>query len=133
MRAPIYKLAIIFIALFSLLFTQCAMASYVCPSSKMSGAMNMVVGGDMAAMTNCHGMDSEQPALCHAHAQDQVGKQSLEQPEIPQVAPFLPITLVQEIFIDLTLVDHPTIAGLPAFETQQNAPPIAILHCCFRI
>ena len=95
--------------------------------------MNMVVGGEMSAMPNCHGMDLEQPALCHAHAQDQIGKQSVEQPHLPQVAAFLPAALVQDISTLFALLAKPSTAAAPSSSSHANAPPISILHCCFRI
>ncbi|MBR7784777.1 hypothetical protein KDM89_21835, partial [Undibacterium sp. LFS511W] len=66
-----------FVALFSMLFMQLAVASYACPGLAMRGgddmsAMPAVVA--MPTMTDCEGMDQVQPVLCHAHAQDQQGK-----------------------------------------------------------
>jgi hypothetical protein len=120
------------IALFSMLLMQLAMASYVCPGM---GEVTTVVSvvDNAQSMPDCHGMDVNQPALCHVHAHDQAGKQSLDKPELPAVSPFLPAGLV----LTLDAVEEPVIER-PAFHgssllNRATAPPIAIRNCCLRI
>ena len=48
----------------SLLFSQLALANYVCPGEQDGSAMAQ----RMAAGEPCEGMDGGQPALCHQHA-----------------------------------------------------------------
>jgi hypothetical protein len=55
----------IFVAL-SLLFSQLALAQYVCPQQADAEAM----AARMAAGTPCDGMDTPQPVLCHQHCAD---------------------------------------------------------------
>jgi hypothetical protein len=112
------------IALFSILFMQFAVAAYACPT------MTMQHGDDMA-MSHCAGMDMEQPSLCHAH--DQVGDQSLNTPELPQVQPFI-ATAFTLVFHDIKAIDN-SIAAIPTslLLTRTTAPPVAIRNCCFRI
>lgn len=131
------RLIAAFLALFSMLFMQLAIASYACPGrtmgSETKGTSSWSASADTVAMTGCDGMDSEQPALCHAHVQDPFGKQSLDKPQLPDVQPFVAAGLM----VALSVVDA---ANFPQ-EPQQNptllarstAPPIAIRHCCFRI
>jgi len=119
------------IAVISLLFTQLALASYVCPGMNMPERAVMTVDADMASMPNCTGMDKAQPNLCHAFGH--TGHQSLDKPDLPQIPPFHPITLIQTIV--------PPYAAAPLFSTvfpapslaHATAPPLAISHCCFRI
>jgi hypothetical protein len=126
-----------FIALISMLFMQFAVASYACPGMSMgAGNVNMTamsVGVDSSGMLNCDGMDKNQPSLCHAHAQDQQSKQSLDKPQSPDVQPFTAIGLVLAVFtIDFAADTLPT-QPESLLLARSNAPPIAILHCCFRI
>lgn len=121
------------LAIFSMLFMQLALAAYVCPGVTQ-GEMPMTAASvAMNDMPGCDGMDLEQPSLCHAHALDQASKQSLDKPELPLVTPFVASTLVQM----LTPVPVLFVPNYPAMTTQlslySSAPPIAILHCCFRI
>src|SRR4051812_46454751 len=86
------------LALFCVLFMQFAVAAYACPGGKIAQkavAINM----DTQAMPNCHDMDPEQPALCHAYGQS--GNQSLDKPATPQIPPFVPSQFVA--FIEVSL------------------------------
>lgn len=131
-----FRLFTVCIALFSILFMQCAMASYVCPGMSM-GAGNiemtaMSVDVESSSMPGCEGMDKNQPGLCHAHAQDQQSKQSLDKPQIPDVQPFIAVGLVLALYaidFDVLLAPaQPESRILP----RSTAPPIAIVNCCFR-
>lgn len=55
-----------FFAVLSLLFSQLALAQYVCPQ-QADVAMMVAM---MEAGTPCDGMDPQQPVLCHQHAAD---------------------------------------------------------------
>lgn len=76
-------------------------------------------------------MDVEQPSLCHAHGQ--VGHQSLDKPDLPQVQPFVAVSLMQA----LTYFDTAYRPSLPQPRalvlTRTTAPPLSIRNCCFRI
>ncbi|MFC0170751.1 hypothetical protein ACFFKC_22045 [Pseudoduganella danionis] len=119
------------IAVFSLLFTQLAVASYVCPGMSMPERATMTADAGMPPMANCTGMDKAQPSLCHAYGH--TGHQSLDKPDLPQIPPFHPITLVQTVI--LLDVSMPTdIAALTDTSLAHAiAPPVSIRHCCFRI
>lgn len=116
------------LALCSMLFMQLALASYVCPV--MTNGPAPVT---MAEMPGCDGTDMQQPALCHAHSQDQAAKQSLDKPDLPQVAAFITGNWVRVISaLDLSASQGPRFAKR-APQHLALAPDIAILHCCFRI
>lgn len=125
------------VALFSTLFMQCAMASYVCPGMSM-GTVNIAMttmseDNDSPSMPGCNGMDKNQPSLCHAHAQDQQSKQSLDKPQLPDVQPFLAVGLVLASYtIDFDVLLAPA-QPESRILARSTAPPIAIVNCCFRI
>lgn len=121
-----------FIALFSMLFMQLAVAGYACPEFKV-GLVNksVAMSADAGSMPGCEGMDQEQPSLCHAHAQ--AGKQSLDKPELPHVPSFVAAALTL-VFDDIEPA-YDSIAAQPnsVLLTRATAPPLAIRNCCFRI
>jgi hypothetical protein len=55
-----------FLVVLSLLFSQLALASYVCPGASDTGSMAEM----MATGEPCEGMDVAQPVLCYQHAAD---------------------------------------------------------------
>ncbi len=111
---------------------QLALAAYVCPGVAQGSTMMMATSSNIE-MPGCDGMDTEQAALCHAHAQDQSSKQTLDKTDLPPVTPFIASQLVQ------ALVLAPVYSPLHSFSyttqspTHSTAPPLLILHCCFRI
>jgi hypothetical protein len=113
------------IALCSLLFMQLAVASYACPMPDM--AAQMAAQG----MTDCSGMDMEQPSLCQASAHP--GHQSLDKPQLPQVQPFVASGLM--ITLMPAAVTFPANVAPPedVVLARATAPPLAIRNCCFRI
>jgi hypothetical protein len=125
------RLVAAMVALFSILFMQFAVASYVCPGQgrvQMQAAV-MEAAGD--SMNGCMGMDMEQPSLCHAY--DQKASQSLDKPVAPPVPPFVPATLVA-----LLVPSEPAFPSSASYVrspllARPTAPPLAIRNCCFRI
>ncbi len=87
----------------------------------------------MQAMPDCEDMDMPQPTLCHTHAVGEAVKQSLDQSGLPQIQTFISAQLVQEI----QLADYSFTASVspvaPPLLNRATSPPVAILHCCFRI
>ena len=118
------------VAVISLLFTQLALASYVCPGTAPASTPMAAAAAGMAGMDNCPSMDRAQPSLCHSH--DKTEKQSLDKPNVPQVQPFVPAGPA----VVVLFLDSPTPPPAPvdnAFLVRATAPPLAIRHCCFRI
>ncbi|MBC3915854.1 hypothetical protein H8L32_00020 [Undibacterium sp. CY18W] len=130
------RIIVVFATLCSLLFMQFAVAAYACPGMTAGGGNGSNVisfTADSTAMPACEGMDKDQPALCHTHAQDPLSKQSLDKPQPPDVQPFVSTGLVFIVeamdVVAVPLSSHPPSAHL----IRSAAPPIAIRNCCFRI
>ena len=114
-------------ALLSIFFMQLAVAAYACPT----GANDLLTNGNAALhqnMPGCNKMDMQQPALCHAHCEAE--NFSLDKPQLPQVQPFLALTL-----IDVVTATNPPLTGHPPLFllARISAPPLTIQNCCFRI
>lgn len=119
-----------------LLFSQLAVAAYVCP------AMNSAAAGEAAAMAGmpCAEMmaggidlDPEQPVLCLQHCQFGATTHAVDH----LVPAFAPVTALPALFTvsldeDLSLVLR---AMAEQERERQLSPPLAlsIAHCCFRI
>jgi hypothetical protein len=128
------RVLIAFIALICMLTMQFAVAAYVCPG--MANASNMMasMSNTEPAMMHCGGnMDMVQPGLCHAHTHDQSNKLSLDKPDFPDVAPFVPVGLVVVATITDDTTSSSSFSPSLQFLTRATAPPIAIRNCCFRI
>lgn len=123
------RIIAVVLAISSLLCMQFALAAYVCPGMAQSGVMMM----DNAAMPGCDGMDMNQTALCHAHALDQSSKQTVDNADLPPVTPFIPSQLVQTLLPVVALAPSRHTTYAVQYPSHSPAPPIAILHCCFRI
>lgn len=121
-----HRIVAALVALFSLLFMQLAVAAYACPmlSHEMAAPMPM-------PMADCHGVDKQNPSLCHAHAE--AGKQSRDKPPTPAVQPFIAAAVLVEV-AGLDRLMAPSVSTAPSSVPAAGpAPPLAILHCCFRI
>lgn len=119
------RLITVLIALFSLLFMQLAVASYVCPGSGSAAA-------SITAPTPCAGdmmFDKDEVALCHAHCK--VDQQSLE--KTPAHVP-IDISSVGIAYpARLVVVDRLNLQGYLPSQSHATAPPLAIRNCCLRI
>lgn len=90
----VHRFVIALCVMVSLLFSQMALASYVCPGMS-AGADAMAQA--MAEGEPCEGMDTVQPVLCHQHAAD--ASQSFEKwqpatPSLPAIVQVLVVPLV---------------------------------------
>ena len=63
----LHRLTTAYFVVLSLLFSQLALAQYVCPRQADVQAMAAMMEADQP----CEGMDVDQPALCHQHSTDQ--------------------------------------------------------------
>lgn len=117
-----HRIVAALIALVSLLFMQLAVAAYACPMQAQKAPM---------AMADCHMTDPVNPSLCHAHAEST--KQSLDKAATPAVQPFIAgAVLVAVAGLD-QLMPRCVSVTPSCVPAAGAAPPIAILHCCFRI
>lgn len=127
------RLTAALIALCSMLFMQLAVASYVCPTSGIAAFGAKASAPSEAvqqAMPGCADMDMEQPSLCHAH--EQVGTQSLDKPDLPQVQPFTAVGL-SRLLLPAGIILPASVIANEVILTRATAPPLSIRHCCFRI
>ena len=111
-RQRLHRLGTTLLVVLSLLFSQLALAAYVCPGLADAQAMAEM----MAAGEPCTGMDQQQPALCHAHAADS-GK-SFEAIKLPTVS--LPMVIQ---VLELPLVLDSDEAGATPFVAAEEARP----------
>jgi hypothetical protein len=111
LRRRLHRRTTAFFVVLSLLFSQLALAQYVCPQQADVEAM----AARMEAGTPCEGMDPQQPVLCHQHAADP-GK-TFEAVKLPTVS--LP-AVVQ--VLELPLVPEVRVAPPAAFFEAQPPP-----------
>jgi hypothetical protein len=97
----------------SLLFSQLALASYVCPSFSAQERMSE----RMAAGMPCDGDDTSTPVLCHQHATD--ASQSFEMAKV--AAPSLP-AIVQMLVLPV-LHDPARAVAVPFGDRPEARPP----------
>ncbi len=119
------------IAAISLLFTQLALASYVCPGTGTPERMSVAAAGNgMSGMDHCAGVDKAQPSLCHAH--NHSDPQSLNKPDLPSVLPFLLIGPVLSVLLPGDGPAPPDVLATIPSLSRATEPTLAIRHCCFR-
>ena len=113
MSLRLHRIATTFFVVLSLLFSQLALASYVCPQQSDMRAMVETMKAGMP----CDGMDQKQPTLCHQHAADP-GK-TFEAVKLPTAT--LPM-VVQVLELPLVL-DAEDAQTLPVAGTVEARPP----------
>lgn len=113
LRRLVPRLPTTFFVILSLLFSQLALANYVCPSQADAAAMAEM----MAAGQPCEGMDQAQPVLCHQHSVS--AAQSFEAVKLPTASQPM---VVQVLLLPLVL-DAVEAEALPAASTPEARPP----------
>ena len=125
------------ITLLCVLFTQLALALYVCPSfsgdKEAHQTAPMQMAGDMHSTVmgaDCVEVDKESPTLCLQY--NQAGSQSLD-----RGTAYVPLVLVvlyfAFIFIRPTGHSAAYTRFVPDLLKRDTAPPLSIQHCCYRI
>jgi hypothetical protein len=112
-RRSIHRLTTTFFVVLSLLFSQLALANYVCPGQ----ADAVVMAEMMAAGEPCEGMDQAQPVLCHQHSAG--AAQSFEAVKLPTASQPM---VVQMLVLPLVL-DAVEAETLPATSAPEARPP----------
>ncbi len=112
-RRSIHRLTTTFFVVLSLLFSQLALANYVCPGQADAAAMAEM----MAAGEPCEGMDQTQPVLCHQHSAG--AAQSSEAVKLPTASQPM---VVQVLVLPLVL-DAVEAETLPATSAPEARPP----------
>ena len=123
-RRAARKLTTAFFVVLSLLFSQLALARYVCPQQVDVRAMAAM----MQAGTPCEGMDSQQPALCHLHAAD--ASQSFEAVKLPTASQPL---IIQVLELPLVLEAEQASAVPPTAVSEAQPPPDPLFLCTLRL
>ena len=103
-----------FFVVLALLFSQLALAGYVCPGTPDAESM----AETMAASTPCEGMDTVQPVLCFQHAADL----SLSFEHLKLTTPSLP-AIVQLVVMPLVLAAQGDAFPPQAVPERQHPPP----------
>lgn len=114
-----------FLVVLSLLFSQLALASYVCPREAEAASVAPMA---MAAGESCEGMDAAQPVLCHQHAADM----SLSFEPVKLATPSLP-AIVQVLLVPLVLVAQGQALPRQARPEWQHPPPDPVFLATLRL
>jgi hypothetical protein len=109
LRHRLHRLTTAFCVVVSLLFSQLALANYVCPEQTEVAVM--------ASGMPCEGMDMDQPALCAEHSSS--APQSFESAKAP--TPSLPM-IVQVLDLPFAL-DACAARAVPLAATPEAQPP----------
>lgn len=123
-RRRLHRLTTTLLVVLSLLFSQLALAGYVCPQQAAPAAMTAMMEAGMP----CDGMDPQQPALCHQHAADP-GK-TFEAMKLPAAS--LP-ALVQVLVLPLAPVADAARALPPAAAPEVRPPPDPLFLSTLRL
>ena len=108
----------------SLLFSQLALAAYVCPVEEHPAGMGEI----MAAGIPCQGMDTAQPLLCHEHVVDLARLFELAQ----AACPTLP-AVIQVLLIPATPDVNDAVTLPPASTPEARPPPDPIFLSTLRL
>ena len=111
-RRSIHRLTTTLFVVMSLLFSQLALASYVCP-----GQSDAAMAAMMAAGEPCAGMDDAQPTLCHQHSAGTA--QSVEVIKLPAV----PQPVVVQVLKLPMVLDAGEAVAVPMAATSEARPP----------
>jgi hypothetical protein len=112
-RLRLHRLTTTFFVVLSLLFSQLALASYVCPLEADAEAMAAMV----QAGQPCDGTDTQQPALCHEHSASPA--KTFEAVKLPAVAL---VAVVQVLLLPFVL-DALEAHAVPATASSEVHPP----------
>jgi len=120
-RLSRYRTALLVV--FSLLFSQMALANYLCPAQVAAPAMT-----EMAPGAPCVGMDAAQPALCHQHVAD--AGQVAQPAQV--VAPSSP-AIIQVHFAPLALRALDTVVLARTASAEARPPPHPVFLATIRL
>ena len=112
-RRSIHRLTTTLFVVLSLLFSQLALANYVCPGQADITAMVEM----MAAGEPCEGMDQAQPVLCHQHSAG--AAQSFEAVKLPAAS----VPMVVQVLVLPLVLEAVEAEALPATSAPEARPP----------
>lgn len=119
-----FRLPATLFVVFSLLFSQLALAVYVCPQQSDAEA----IAAMMEAGQPCEGMDPEQPVLCHQHSADPA--KTFEAVKLPAAAQ---PAVVQVLELPLVLEAQAPRAVPPTATSEAQPPPDPIFLSTLRL
>jgi hypothetical protein len=124
---PVFRVRVIAITIFALLFAQWNVAAYACPSPTAREA------ADAIAHVGCEGMasqlDSASPNLCAEHCQ--YGEQS-DQLRVPSV-PAMPVVGLYCVPLLLKFAPSGRLDTVSSSLLAARPPPHTLLHCRLQI
>jgi enoyl-CoA hydratase/carnithine racemase len=123
-RRHVLRCKTVVLVIMSLLFSQLALAAYVCPAEASPVGMAEM----MAAGMPCEGADAAQPGLCHQHAVDVARLFELAQ----AASPSLP-AVIQVLLIPATPDIDDAVAMPPASTPEAQPPPDPIFLSTLRL
>ena len=124
LRRPVHRLTTTFFVVLSLLFSQLALANYVCPAQSDTADMAAM----MAAGLPCNGMDQAQPTLCHQHAAG--AAQSFDAVKLPSAS--WP-AVVQVLALPVVLDAAQAVARPMAATAEARPPPDPLFLSTLRL
>lgn len=119
-----FRLPATLFVVFSLLFSQLALAVYVCPQQSDAEA----IAAMMEAGQPCEGMDPDQPVLCHQHSADPA--KTFEAVKLPAAAQ---PAVVQVLELPLVLEAQAPRAVPPTATSEAQPPPDPIFLSTLRL
>ncbi|MGJ7582801.1 PAS domain S-box protein [Variovorax sp. RHLX14] len=123
-RRHLHRCTTAFFVVLALLFSQLALAGYVCPGTSDAESMTEMVAIGMP----CEGMDTAQPVLCFQHAADL----SLSYEPVKLATPSLP-AIVQVVVMPLVLVSDGHAFPPQAVPERQHPPPDPVFLATHRL
>lgn len=123
-RHSLHRCLTAFLVVLSLLFSQLALASYVCPGTPDTDSMAEM----MATGAPCEGMDMAQPVLCFQHAADM----SLSFEPVKLTTPSLP-AIVQLVVMPVVLASEGLELPRQAVPERQHPPPDPVFLSTLRL
>ena len=124
LRLRVRRLTTTFFVVLSLLFSQLALAQYVCPQEADVETMAAM----MASGTPCEGMDPQQPVLCHQHSADPA--KTFEAVKLPAAAQ---PAVEQVLELPLVLKAQAPRAVPPTATSEAQPPPDPIFLSTLRL
>lgn len=123
-RRRLHRISTALLVVLSLLFSQLALARYVCPQQTDMQSMAAM----MQAGVPCAGMDADQPALCHQHAAG--ASQSFEAVKLPAASQPL---LIQVLELPLVHEAEEASAVPPTAASEAHPPPDPLFLSTLRL
>jgi hypothetical protein len=124
LRRRRHRLTTALFVVLSLLFSQLALAQYVCPQQADVEAMAAM----MEAGQPCEGMDPDQPVLCHQHSADSA--KTFEAVKLPLASQ---PAVVQVLELPLVLEAQAARAVPPTATSEAQPPPDPLFLSTLRL